>query len=186
MKVKKTPATTSDSEGAVTYPYEVFDDDHCETPAEAYQDISQVLETFARLIGKDKDSLTIYDPYYCEGKVIERLGGLGFPNVINRKEDFYENLRLNQVPEYDILVTNPPYSSDHMERLLAYCTSSKKPWLLLVPNYVYMKDYFQRLCGHLRLTFIAPKQRYLYTTPKVGPFLPQLVIHRLSCRLWTT
>ena len=47
--------------------------------------------------------------------------------------------RLGSCPEYDILITNPPYSGDHVERLLTYCVNSNKPFILLLPNYVYMK-----------------------------------------------
>lgn len=76
---------------------------------------------------------------------------------------------LGSLPDYDILVTNPPYSSDHVEKLLAFVAKSSKPWLLLLPNYCYMKDYFAIVQKSCRPFFIAPVKglRYLYTTPKV-------------------
>ena len=45
-------------------------------------------------------------PYYCAGSVIDRLGALGFGDVRNDNADFYTRI----APEYDVLVTNPPFS----------------------------------------------------------------------------
>jgi hypothetical protein len=150
------------------YPYDTVSDDHCETPIEAFNDIKQLLLLLSKAVGKDNSSLAIYDPYFCEGSVIGRLQSLGFENVYNKREDFYHAIEQNRVPPYDILITNPPYSTDHMERLLRYCETSNKPWLLLLPNYVYMKEYFQPM-RRLNPFFISPlkSRRYLYTTPKV-------------------
>jgi hypothetical protein len=155
------------------YPYEVEGDDHCESPLEAYQDIAPILERLAHECYKTKESLRIYDPYYCEGSVIERLNNLGFMSVHNKKEDFYKRLAANDLPEYDVLVTNPPYSEDHMEKLTNFVYHSNKPWFLLVPNYVYCKPYYE---AHLKgrqycceLTFyVTPEKRYQYSTPKVS------------------
>lgn len=36
-----------------------------------------------------KAALRIYDPFFCEGRVVRLLSGLGFENVYNRNEDFY-------------------------------------------------------------------------------------------------
>lgn len=154
-----------------SYPYQISDDDHCETPLEAYQDICNILEEYAKSINKTRESLIIYDPYFCEGSMIERLKDLGFYSVYNKKEDFYQQIQLQQIPTYDVLVTNPPYSNDHISQLLQFCISSNKPWFLLVPNYVYLKDfyvfYISNIANQGELPFyIAPKKRYLYSTPK--------------------
>jgi hypothetical protein len=128
-----------------TYPYKVVNDDHCETPLEAYKDIDDIIATYAISIGKQRSDVSIYDPYYCEGSMIERLHTLGYRDIYNKKEDFYEMIRLDRIPPYDVLVTNPPYSMDHMEQLLRFVMKSSKPWFLLLPNYVYCKDYYQDL-----------------------------------------
>jgi hypothetical protein len=102
--------------------------------------------------------------------------------VYNEKQDFYECIRTSTVPPYDVLVTNPPYSADHMQRLLAFCVTTSKPWFLLVPNYVYTKDYYapalapssssnsnsKSASGRLSMPFyVTPAgRRYLYSTPK--------------------
>ena len=92
-----------------------------------------------------EELLTIYDPYYCNGRVAEHLKSLGFPNVYNRKEDCYEVWKdPSRYPKYDILITNPPYSGDHVEKLMEHVTSKvhgNKPWMLLMPNFVHKKDY---------------------------------------------
>jgi hypothetical protein len=62
-----------------------------------------------------------------------------------RNEDFYEKLRKGSLPTYDCLVTNPPFSGTHIEQLLQHCCSSGKPWLILMPTYVALKDWYQDL-----------------------------------------
>ena len=42
-----------------------------------------------------------------------------------------------------MIVTNPPYSKDHMDRCIRFCCENGKPWLLLLPNYVYRKEYYE-------------------------------------------
>ena len=60
-----------------SYPYETVNDDHCETPLRAYQDIQRLLGLLADRLGKSIAELKIYDPYYCEGNVVKRLNSLG-------------------------------------------------------------------------------------------------------------
>lgn len=65
---------------------------------------------------------------------------------------------------YDILVTNPPYSSrpiDHIERLMTFCQQQKKPFLILQPIYVYTKSCFKPLMSDpaLKLFFFTPSER---------------------------
>lgn len=39
-----------------------------------------------------------------------------------------------------MLVTNPPFSGEHVPKILSFCArQGAKPWLLLMPNYVYLK-----------------------------------------------
>jgi hypothetical protein len=47
--------------------------------------------------------------------------------------------RLQQVPPFDVLITNPPYSDDHINRLFEFVTQCNKPYFLLMPNFVYTK-----------------------------------------------
>lgn len=151
------------------YPYPIDSADHCETPVEAYSHIANILEMLAQSIGKTRASISIYDPYYCQGGMIQRLASLGFLNVYNKKENFYT---IDSQPPYDVLITNPPYSGENIPKLLQFCEASKKPWLVLVPNYVYTKPYYYRYLQAAKADsttqlffYIAPKKRYLYVTP---------------------
>jgi hypothetical protein len=131
-----------DGEGDGTFPYDADPSDHAETPAEAYADVAPLLEKLAALLGKTKETVRIYDPYYCNGGVVKRLGKHGFRSVYNRREDFYAAAAAGTTPAFDILLTNPPYSGEHPAKILDFCCASGKPWLLLVPNWVYTKDYY--------------------------------------------
>jgi hypothetical protein len=162
-----------DQSNRVEYPYVVEDDDHCESPLEAYEHIATSLKRIADVLKKDAASLAIYDPYYCEGSMVDHLHSLGFLNVYNKKEDFYAVQKEGRCPPYDVLVTNPPYSVEHIPRLLQFSASSNKPFFLLMPNFVYAKDYYY---PSLTTTskppvkvvpfYVSPHKRYSYTTPK--------------------
>jgi hypothetical protein len=154
----------------VTFPYAVDDADHCETGADAYADIEPLLCQVAAALNKTKDELLIYDPFYCQGAVKRHLAKLGFTNVYNRMEDFYEVQRQRAGPDFDVLVTNPPYSAEHIEAILRFCVKANKPWFLLVPNYVYRKPYYAE-CLALRAgqaatpMYLTPGHRYAYQSP---------------------
>ena len=55
--------------------------DHFETPSVAYVDILPMFLTLAEQLGKAPSELIIYDPYYCQGEMVQMLAGLGFPKV---------------------------------------------------------------------------------------------------------
>eukprot|EP00569_Conticribra_weissflogii_P004919 CAMPEP_0171332108 /NCGR_PEP_ID=MMETSP0878-20121228/3161_1 /TAXON_ID=67004 /ORGANISM="Thalassiosira weissflogii, Strain CCMP1336" /LENGTH=617 /DNA_ID=CAMNT_0011832807 /DNA_START=38 /DNA_END=1891 /DNA_ORIENTATION=- len=143
-----------DSSGKPSFPYPTNPDDHCETPLQAYQDILPILDELCRSLrcGK-KDSLRIYDPYYCDGSVTKHLSTLGYNNIYNVKEDCYSVWKSKEdgtnnggnYPQLDVFLTNPPYSEDHIEKLMSHITSpsfGNTPWLLLMPNWVHKKDYY--------------------------------------------
>ena len=127
------------------HPFDVEPRDHAETPFEAYADIEPLLFKIAQCLGKTKDNVILYDPYYCEGSMRIHLNKLGFKNIINENKDFYETIKTNTVPDHDILITNPPFSSDHMERILKFCVTNKRPFFLLLPQFVGKKSYYLEL-----------------------------------------
>jgi hypothetical protein len=153
--------------------------DEFETSAQAIQDIEPVLYRLCVALQKKKSELVIYDPYYCQGTVRNHFECLGFSNFIHAKRDFYKDVEQNSVPSYDVLVTNPAYSSNHKERCLQFCLASKKPWLLLMPNYVATKDYYHQTISALDLSqraststghisspfYIVPTSKYEYLHP---------------------
>jgi hypothetical protein len=157
------------------YPFAPNPADHCETPLVAYKDILLVLDFLAASLGKSRESLRIYDPYYCDGAVKKNLAALGFTSVHNECVDFYKIIESGTIPDYDCLITNPPYNGDdgfdHVEALLSFVTSQKRPqpWLILQPNYVYVKPYWNELTSRIRPLpyFLTPPQprEYVYITP---------------------
>mmetsp|Transcript_8288 Transcript_8288/g.12328 ORF Transcript_8288/g.12328 Transcript_8288/m.12328 type:complete len:378 (-) Transcript_8288:2-1135(-) len=157
----------------VKFPYPTSSDDHCETPLEAYSDIKIILKKIAKKLctenKKKSKHLAIYDPYFCNGSMVEKLNSLGFRNVYNKMEDCYSVWKKNSTPDFDVLVTNPPYSGDHIEKLMKYVTGDalgERPWLLLMPEWVHKKDYFLQCIGKkCRPLYLVPKKRYVYLPP---------------------
>lgn len=158
-------------------PFEADPTDHCETPFKAYRDIEPFLFRIAQGLKRSKAELRIYDPYYCEGSAVKHLAQLGFENVHNRAEDFYAVIARGEVPEHDVIVTNPPFSADHIERALRFCTTQNqgRPWFLLLPSFIYKK----RSCApEIALSpspplFLVPASTYTFWSPgrdfKTGP-----------------
>ena len=143
-----------------SFPFPTEEDDHCESPLEAYEDITPFLNKLCR---DDKSSLRIYDPYYCDGAVVRNLALLGFSNVENQNEDCY---KVWSEKQFDVLVTNPPYSDDHIEKLVVFASQSNRPWFLLLPQWVHKKDYYTAATTNLHPFYLVPRKRYVYLPPR--------------------
>ncbi|GBG27129.1 Hypothetical Protein FCC1311_033522 [Hondaea fermentalgiana] len=161
------PVKTSTPSSANTFPFPTDESDHCETPKEAFQDLAALLDAVATKLQKSRADLKIYDPYYCAGRSARTLGLLGFDNVYNRCEDFYKMIETNSTPEFDVVVTNPPFSGDHMERIIQWAASTGKPFFLLMPNFVYTKPYYADACGDKQPRLLVPlaRGRYKFLPP---------------------
>ena len=158
------------------YPYPTDYNDHFETPQRAYADIYPLLQYCLKRRNKS-DEAVIYDPYFCTGSAatlmektfVANKDGLPFPlqvRIHHKKVDFYVDIQQNTFPQYDILVTNPPYSSNHKERCLEFAVNqlkaSGRPFCLLMPNYVSTKEYFRKITKKIQVIFIAPSSNYPY------------------------
>ena len=131
----------------IKHAFEADADDHCETSPIAYAHVAPLLTELARQIGKQPNDLVIYDPYYCAGSVVRHLGRLGFTRVVNRNEDFYSVIASGAVPPHDVVLTNPPYSGDHVERLARWAITNGKPFMLLLPSHFAHRTTYQRALG---------------------------------------
>jgi hypothetical protein len=166
---------------APIYPFSVHPDDHCETPRIAYEHIVPILSTVANATSNinSKYDLKIWDPFFCAGGVANHLNSLGFKNVYNENEDFYayDNGKTSGPKEYDVLVTNPPYTAEHIPSLLKFCKNAGKPCLLLLPNYclhkykkhidaMIFKDNNCKVTSTNDMFYVWSKQRYKYKSPK--------------------
>ena len=176
------------------YPYKVDYNDHFETPLRAYEDVLPILDLIsppARSSLQNNDSKkrkrssspsidrtehTLYDPYFCAGRTKTLLASLGFANVQHEKRDFYADIRSGAVPPFDTLITNPPYSEDHKERCIEFAVQSLrkegKSFLLLMPNYVVLKEYWRKLTQTADgkeaddIVFVVPASPYEYDHPE--------------------
>eukprot|EP00614_Pseudopedinella_elastica_P019664 CAMPEP_0172651822 /NCGR_PEP_ID=MMETSP1068-20121228/243006_1 /TAXON_ID=35684 /ORGANISM="Pseudopedinella elastica, Strain CCMP716" /LENGTH=337 /DNA_ID=CAMNT_0013466225 /DNA_START=41 /DNA_END=1054 /DNA_ORIENTATION=- len=146
--------------------------DHAETPLESYRDLAPFLRAVATDLMtegklKRREELRIFDPFYCAGGAEKRLGSLGFNSVINRNADFYDEVRFPH-PSHDILVTNPPFSGDHIERLVAHVAARPYlPFALLVPNFVIGRAWWRALSEARKPPpfYVVPHRRYCFSPP---------------------
>jgi hypothetical protein len=155
--------------------------DHCETPRIAYE---HILEAVLLELGGDNDdndkkkmtTMRIWDPYYCDGATKRHLQALGFKNVIHENKDFYKLIEHEAtIPDHDVFLTNPPYSDDHIERLLTFLNnntnhddnnvSSSTPFCLLLPNWVARKKEYKTLLSHKTVFYVSPLEPYGYRMP---------------------
>merc|ERR1712151_1064397 len=118
----------------IDHPFQAEFVDHCETSLEAYMDIAPFLDFLASQLGKNRTTLSIYDPYFCAGTMKRHLGSLGFHSVYNECEDFYGVIRDGRIPPHDVLVTNPPYSKTHVQSIIRFCNAHYKSSFLLLPD----------------------------------------------------
>lgn len=157
-------------QNAVEHPFEALAEDAAETPFEAYRDLEPMLFRLALDLKKSKETLRIYDPFYAAGSVVKHLARLGFTNVYNKNEDFYAVVREGRTPPFDVLVTNPPFSGDHMKRTLDFALSCGKPFLLLLPEFVEDKKYYVRYVKAITEGAAAPLSTLGLTAPVyLGP-----------------
>ena len=143
--------------------------DHCETPREAYEHIKPYLLELAKKLNiPDPDrNMILWDPYYCDGSAKRHLNDIGFHNVIHENRDFYATIATEKtIPKHHVLITNPPYSDDHIDRLLTYVSRyPERPFCLLMPNWVARKRNYQSLLT-LPHFFLSPLQPYTYQMPQ--------------------
>jgi len=148
-------------------PFEADPNDHCETSPIAYSHVVPFLRLIAQQLNKSPEELEIYDPYYCSGAIVRHLKELGFDRVHNKPHDFYADISNNRIPNHDVIVTNPPYSGDHFERLLNFLRKNRKPFLMLLPKYFGKHPaYTAAQTDWLQPIFVTPPERYHYWTPE--------------------
>jgi len=111
-------------------------------------------ENIKHLIPKDK---LIWEAFYGNGESGNYLTELGF-NVIHEDIDFFNN---DTLPEYDIIVSNPPFSQSKevMKRLSKLDT----PFILIMPSSKINTGYFREYFMNKELQIIIPKKRIHFT-----------------------
>jgi hypothetical protein len=100
-----------------------------------------------------------------------------------------------QYAEFDVLVTNPPYSGEHKPRLLQYLANVGKPFALLLPVYTATKSYWKEFAANSTSSpqggswpsvfYLIPPDSYEYRHPEgtgkdVPPFFSSWFIGGLG------
>jgi len=168
------------------FAFEANLEDHCETPGNAFRHIAPLLMAAAcHLYARPRAKLSaaemrIYDPYYCLGGPKKKLARLGFPNVYNENEDFYQAIQDDSTPPFDVLVTNPPFSTDdHIASALLFALASGKPWFMMLPTHKVFMDAYAEVATAAEKTsgcqpfFVVPPKKYNFKTPSPLPPPPK-------------
>lgn len=152
---------------APTWPFATDKLDHCESPADSFADLLPCLRAMAsQLSVQPWTQLWLFDPYYCDGASGAHLRALGFERVTHEKRDFYA---WDPMPPFDVMVTNPPYSADHIPRCLNIAFRTGLPFCLLLPNWVAKQGWYADLVKEKAeaagggVFHVAPLQPYSYT-----------------------
>lgn len=93
----------------------------------------------------------IWDPFYCEGLCKRFMNELGFSRFINQPQDAYET----HPEEFDVIVTNPPFSQK--KKAVEYLLSFNKPTFILLPISCLATQWMQKLNETFKL--IVPPKR---------------------------
>ena len=121
--------------------------DDYETPCEAWKILLDRIE--------DK-TLRIYEPFYCSGRSKRIVEGHGFPHVIHEQRCFFNNPP--NPNEYDIILSNPPYSN--LPKIFCVLKELDKPWAMLIHLVSISNQYFQNaIRDSSKLQLIIPKKR---------------------------
>ena len=119
-----------------------------------------------RFIPKD---ITIWEPFYYDGKSGDTLKTLGF-SVIHEDIDFFKH------DKGDVVISNPPFSQ--WKEILARLKNLKKPFILLLPSAKLSSKFFRNLFPSLQdIQLIIPRQRiqfhaYKNTNGKIVKYVP--------------
>ena len=146
--------------------------DDRETPMRALRDVAALLRALAAEKGEDSSPFRIYDPYYCRGGIRTRLLPL-LPTtftIYNAPEDFYRVKREGRCPDHGVVLTNPPYSRDHVRRAIEYYVSRKAPWIMLLPHNTILRNWFPGVIARdlSPPLFLCPHQRYAFLRKDVA------------------
>ncbi|KPA77095.1 hypothetical protein ABB37_07418 [Leptomonas pyrrhocoris] len=147
------------------HPFRANFNDHFETSTAALRDVLPFVKELRQLLRPSTpERFTVYDPYYCAGGIVKAWNELGVQHVLHENRDFYADIAQGTLPgPYDVLVTNPPFSEDHIWRLLDFLVTQRplKPWAFVAPDYIAAKPQYKMWVQ----TYFTPTA----TVPSPGP-----------------
>tara|TARA_Y100000114_G_scaffold129099_1_gene126384 strand:+ start:1635 stop:2138 length:504 start_codon:yes stop_codon:yes gene_type:complete len=106
-------------------------------------------EAIEEYIPKNKK---IWESFYGDGNSGKYLTEMGF-NVIHEDIDFFDD---NVRPEYDLIVSNPPFS--HSKEVMDKLYEIDKPFILIFPSSKINTTYFRRWKDR-NIQIIIPRKR---------------------------
>lgn len=147
--------------------------DNMETSFAAVRDISSVLQTLATShFRRPTGDIKLWDPFYCQGSVKAFFAENGFARCHNEPVDFYDLIKEGNLPVHDVLVTNPPYTGQHIERALSFCArNGSVPWAMLLPTNVLERLWWQEMTVRLQRGGTAAPPMFLAPTKRRYEFL---------------
>ena len=110
------------------------------------------------------DRSKIYlDPFYGDGGNIQNLRDLGL-NVIGADLDCFELLR--QTVQYDVIITNPPFSKNILIEFLYNLSSLDRSFIIILPITKIFSKYFRTAFRQYKsIQLIIPKSRMSFINP---------------------
>lgn len=115
------------------------------TPLKAFKDLQEF---------KPFNMQTIYDPFFNDGKAKEYLQNVFVDcNIIHEKKDAFSWL-----PEYDIIITNPPFTLKN--KVFTWLIELDKPFMVLLPVNLLCNKGFRKIRGFDKIQYIIPNGRY--------------------------
>ena len=114
------------------------------TPDHAWADIEDY-------IPKDK---IIWEAFYGDGESGITLETMGC-NVIHEERDFYD-----EPPEYDLIVTNPPFSDT--KNIMRRLAELDKPFIMIMPSSKINTSYFRESFAN-KIQIMIPRRRIHFT-----------------------
>jgi len=122
------------------------------TPKEVWEDILHYL---------DRDKIYL-DPFYGDGSGIENLKELGL-NAIGSDIDYFDLL---QNLEYDVILTNSPFSKNILTEFLYNLEAIQKPFIIILPITKIFSKYFRTAFrSYSSIQIIIPKSRMSFIDP---------------------
>jgi len=109
------------------------------------------------------DPTKIYlDPFYGDGSSINNLNELGL-NCIGNNIDYFEALRHL---DYDIILTNSPFSKNILIEFLYNLSSLDKPFIIILPITKIFSKYFKTsFINYKDIQLIIPNKRMSFIDP---------------------
>jgi hypothetical protein len=101
-------------------------------------------------------SIRIYDPFYCDGKCKKYMEEV-FPtcSIIHEDKDAF-----TWVPDFDMIITNPPFSNKYY--ILQWLIDTGKPFACLLPMSCLLTKKFFAIRGHDEFQIIFSNERIKY------------------------